>query len=221
MKEYRKIDNVFKFDSKCNIIGLNQPYNLLSDIDWIGTEKVDGTNVRVYWDGHKITLAGRTDKSQWQGDLYKLLSEKFLTDEMEYLFEQVFGEKEAYIFGEGYGPKIQKNGELYSNEPSFIVFDVTIDGHELNIEKVEDVANQLGLEYVPIRFGGTLSEAILFVKEHPFSYINFEHEMEGLVLTPRADLFDSKGHRIKCKLKWNDIRKIDFNTNITDMGELK
>lgn len=221
MKEYRKIDNVFKFDSKYNIIGLNKPYNLLSDIYWIGTEKVDGTNVRVYWDGHKITLAGRTDKSQWQGDLYKLLSEKFLTNEMEYLFEQVFGEKEAYIFGEGYGPKIQKNGELYSNEPSFIVFDVTIDGYELNIEKVEDVAKQLGLEYVPIRFEGTLSEAMFFVEGHPFSYINFEHEMEGLVLTPRADIFDSKGHRIKCKLKWNDIRKIDFNTNITNMEELK
>ena len=51
---------------------------------------------------------------------------------MEYIFEQVFGDKEAYVFGEGYGPKIQTGGGLYSDTPKFIVFDITIDGHELN-----------------------------------------------------------------------------------------
>ena len=30
--------------------------------DWIWTEKVDGTNIRVHWDGHKVSFGGRTDQ---------------------------------------------------------------------------------------------------------------------------------------------------------------
>lgn len=41
MKEYRKIENIFKFDAKYNnVIGLNEPYNSLKNIKWLGTEKV-------------------------------------------------------------------------------------------------------------------------------------------------------------------------------------
>lgn len=209
MKEYRKIANLFKFDTKYkHIEGLNEPYKTLKDIKWIGTEKVDGTNVRVYWDGHKITLAGRTDNAQWQGDLYGELEKIFLVQEMEYIFEQVFGDKEAYVFGEGYGPKIQAGGGLYSDTPKFIVFDITIDGHELNRSNVEDVANKLGLDVVPVVFQGNLDEAQEFVADHQMSTLgNHEHEMEGLVLTPVVDIYDNKGNRIKCKCKYRDLLK--------------
>ena len=36
---------------------------LLKDTTWIGTEKIDGTNIRVIWDGYSISFAGRTNKA--------------------------------------------------------------------------------------------------------------------------------------------------------------
>ena len=95
-KEYQKIGNVFKFDEKFRtIVGLNEPYETLKNIIWQGTEKIDGTNIRIHWDGRDIEFAGHTDKSQVPENLKTYLEETFLTDEMEYVFEQIFGESEA------------------------------------------------------------------------------------------------------------------------------
>ena len=135
MKEYQKINNIFKFDEKYRtIMGMTDTYQALRNIEWIGTEKVDGTNIRIYWDGHKIQIAGRTEKSQIPDHLMNYLSNLFLTQEMEYVFEQMFGEKETYLFGEGYGYKIQANGDEYFEDRKsvgFILFDVNIGGFDL------------------------------------------------------------------------------------------
>lgn len=217
MKEYQKIDNVFKFDEKYRkIIGMTETYEALKNIQWIGTEKIDGTNIRIYWDGHEITIAGRTEKSQTPEHLKKYLSDLFLTKEMEYVFEQMFGEKEVYLFGEGYGYKIQTNGDKYTsnNEVGFILFDVNIDGFDLNRDNVNDIADRLGLKRVPVIFNGTLDEAIEFVKQHHMSTLgNHTHEMEGLVLQPSIQLYDSKHKMIKCKCKYRDIVKSEVLEN--------
>ena len=34
----------------------NECVEYLKDNDWIFTEKIDGTNVRVHWDGHKSII---------------------------------------------------------------------------------------------------------------------------------------------------------------------
>lgn len=208
MKEYRKIQNVFKFDEKYKkIVDLNEPFKSLSELTWVGTEKVDGTNIRIHWDGHKIEIGGRTDKAQFQDDLKTYLDSIFLTEEMEYIFEQVFGEKDVMIFGEGYGPKIQ-NGGTYSDTPKFIVFDIDINGYHLNRTKVNEVSEKLGLDSVPIVFSGDIYDAIKFIGSNPNSRINAKHEMEGLVLELEdLDIYDSKGERIKCKCKYRDIFK--------------
>ena len=36
----------------------------LKNNKWVFTEKVDGTNIRIFWDGHSVTFAGRTDRAQ-------------------------------------------------------------------------------------------------------------------------------------------------------------
>lgn len=49
MKEYQKINNIFKFDEKYRtIVGMTDTYQALRNIEWIGTEKIDGTNIRIY-----------------------------------------------------------------------------------------------------------------------------------------------------------------------------
>lgn len=208
MNEYRKIANVFKFDAKYkNIVGLNEPFNSLKNLIWVGTEKVDGTNIRIIWDGYKIEIKGRTDNAQFQGELYDTLSQMFLTKEMEYVFEQIFENKEVVIYGEGYGPKIQTGGGLYSDKPKFIVFDINIDGHYLKRANVLDICEKLNLDVVPDIFLGTIDEAKKFVSKHPSSTINEKHEMEGLVLELPLEIFDKNGNPLKCKVKYCDMVK--------------
>ena len=208
MNEYRKIANVFKFDAKYkNIIGLNEPFNSLKNLTWVGTEKVDGTNIRIIWDGYKIEIKGRTDNAQFQGELFDTLSQMFLTKEMEYVFEQIFENKEVIIYGEGYGPKIQAGGDLYSDKPKFIVFDINIDGHYLKRANVLDICEKLNLDVVPDIFLGTIDEAKEFVSKHPSSTINENHEMEGLVLELPLEIFDKNGNPLKCKVKYRDMLK--------------
>lgn len=212
MKEYMKINNIFKFDEKYRtIVGMTDTYKTLKDIEWIGTEKVDGTNIRIYWDGHEIQVAGRTDKAQIPTHLMEYLSNTFLTKEMEYVFEQMFGEKETYLFGEGYGYKIQANGDKYfidRKQVGFILFDVNINGFDLSRDNVNGIAEKLGLDVVPVVFRGTLDEAIDFVKQHPQSNLgDWSHEMEGLVLQPSIQLYDYQHKLIKCKCKYRDVIK--------------
>lgn len=214
MKEYMKINNIFKFDEKYRtIVGMTDTYQVLKDIEWIGTEKVDGTNIRIYWDGHEIQVAGRTDKAQIPNHLMEYLSNTFLTKEMEYVFEQMFGEKETYLFGEGYGYKIQANGDKYfidRKQVGFILFDVNINGFDLSRDNVNNIAEKLGLDVVPIVFRGTLNKAIEFVKSHPMSYLgDWSHEMEGLVLQPSIQLYDYQHKLIKCKCKYRDVIKLE------------
>ena len=94
LREYFKISNLFKFDEKYkNIVGLNDDFNYLKDNIWIGTEKIDGTNIRICWDGHRISIMGHTAKSIIPSNLIEYLNSLFLTCEMEYVFEQMFQEK--------------------------------------------------------------------------------------------------------------------------------
>ena len=213
MKEYQKIDNIFKFDEKYReIVGMTDTYLTLKDLEWIGTEKVDGTNIRIYWDGHDIKIGGRTNKAQIPTHLMEYLTNVFLNDEMEYVFEQMFGDKEVYLFGEGYGYKIQADGDKYFSDRKtvgFILFDVNINGFDLSRENVIDIADKLNLDYVPIVFRGTLDKAIEFVKEHHNSNLgDYSHEMEGLVLQPSILLYDKNKKMIKCKCKYRDVIKI-------------
>lgn len=209
MKEYPKIQNVFKFDEKYrNVVGLNEPFETLKNIKWYGTEKVDGTNCQICWDGHNIQINGRTERSVMPENLDKYFKETFLTSEMEYVFEQIFEDKEVVIYGEGYGAKIQQGGGNYiPNAVSFIVFDILIDGIWLKRENVEDICKRLNLDIVPLVFKGTIDEAKEYIASHPNSILSDKHEMEGIVIRPMVELYDRKGNLITCKVKYRDMVK--------------
>ena len=116
MKEYEKIETVYKRDTegtKKLIPGefRNDTVKFLKDLMWIWTEKVDGTNIRVHWDGHKVEFGGRTDRAQIPPHLMARLEELFGGEANAQLFEQTFGERDVILFGEGYGAKIQSGGD--------------------------------------------------------------------------------------------------------------
>jgi len=208
MTEYHKIETLYERDttgSKKLIEGRwrNESVEFLKDSEWVFTEKIDGTNTRIHWDGHKVTFGGRTDDAQIPAHLVNYLNKTFGGDINEQLFEQKFGDTEVVLFGEGYGPKIQKGG-LYRDDVSFILFDVLIGGVWLKRESVEDIAKTFGVDVVPIIGTGTLQQAVEFVRTKPMSTIG-KAPMEGIVARPKIELRDRMGRRIIVKVKVKDF----------------
>lgn len=177
---------------------------LLKDIDWVFTEKVDGTNIRIIWDGHNVVFGGRTENAQIPSHLVTKLNELFMGTRTEQVFEQVFGESKAILFGEGYGAKIQKGGGNYDPSQQFVLFDVIVGGYYLRREDVEDVASKFGLSVVPIIHTGPLEEGVELVKKGLKSQWG-DFFAEGLVAKPKIDLFNRKGERIITKIKREDF----------------
>ena len=212
MIEYNKIETLYERDmegSKKLIEGKfrNPAVEFLKDNIWQFTEKIDGTNLRIHWDGHKVNYGGRTEAASIPAHLMNRLVEMFGTDEAEQIFEQKFGETEVILFGEGYGPKIQKGGGLYRPDVSFILFDVLISGNYQPRSSVEDIARAFGLDIVPIIMEGTIEEAVEFVKTKPMSTIGTAL-MEGLVGRPKTELRDRSGKRVIVKIKVKDFLEV-------------
>lgn len=209
MQTYNKIETVFNRDTegtKRLILDSyrNETVEYLKDNIWQFTEKIDGTNIRVHWDGHNVEFGDRTDKAQIPNYLLTKLKELFGTLESEELFEQTFGEKDVILFGEGYGAKIQNGGE-YRSDVSFILFDVMINGNYQSREWVEQTAKMFGIDIVPIVLEGTILDGIYYVKSHPHSTIG-NAMMEGVVGRPKVELNDRCGNRVIVKIKWDDFR---------------
>lgn len=209
MKQYEKIETVFCRDTNgTKRLILNDYRNptiaYLKDNMWLFTEKVDGTNIRVHWDGHKVEFGGRTDKAQIPGSLLSKLNEMFATSEAEELFEQTWGDKEVVLFGEGYGPKIQNGGE-YRSDVSFILFDVLVGDNYQEREWVEKTAQMFNIDVVPIVLTGTIQDGINYVMKHPQSTMGTAM-MEGVVGRPMIELRDRRGERVIVKIKWEDFK---------------
>ena len=211
MIEYHKIETLFERDEKTKklIEGKfrNSTVEFLKDNLWQFTEKIDGTNIRVLWDGHKVTFAGRTDRAQIPAELSNRLFELFGGETNEQIFEQKFGETEVMLCGEGYGAKIQ-NGGLYRDNQDFILFDVMIAGNWQPRESVEDIAKSFGINVVPTVLVGTIQEAVDYVKSKPKSRIGTA-DSEGVVGRPVIELQDRTGKRVIVKVKVRDFNVED------------
>lgn len=211
MNKYTKIDTLFERDengSKKLIEGKykDETIEYLKNCEWICTEKIDGTNIGIIWDGHKVSFQGRTERANIPAHLVNKLNELFGGTVNEELFEQVFGEKEIILFGEGYGYKIQKGGNYIKDDCSFILFDVYIPSQNLWLKRdaIENIAKTFNIDCVPIILRGTLQDAVDFVKTKPKSTIGTA-DMEGLVCKPAIDMLDRTGKRLIVKVKVCDF----------------
>jgi len=208
MKEYHKIETIFRRSevTKKLIVGSyqNEAVAFVADKQWEFTEKIDGTNVRVYWDGHTVQFNGRTDNAQMPGRLRILLEKMFLGEVNAQMFEQKFGETPVMLYGEGYGIGIQDSG-YDSKAVHFILFDVEIEGMYLRRDAVADVAKYFGLTVVPTLFIGTIMDGVEYVKKMKYSTLDDHTFMEGIVGRPVVELYDRRGKRLIVKLKTVDF----------------
>lgn len=207
MKEYHKIVTLFKRDPetkfKTVISGdyAMDEFYYLEDCQWTGTEKIDGTNIRVMWDGQKVTFGGKTDNAQIYAPLVTHLQSVFYAG----LMETIFGDTPVCVYGEGYGSKIQKAGVNYNaDEVGFAIFDVKVGDNWLERNNVEDIANKSSCECAPIVYSGKLAGAVQMVRSG-FKSRWGDFISEGLVLRPFVELKTRTGHRIITKLKHRDF----------------
>lgn len=203
MTQYHKIETLYRRDEKTHKVipgeWKTQEFEYLAGLDWGWTEKLDGTNVRVIYDGQGgRSFAGKTDNAQFHPALLAHLQGA--------IGDSPFGDKPAVLYGEGIGEKIQGGGD-YCEGHQFVLFDVLVNGVWLDRYDVEDVARALRVPAVPLvmmdRPDGAanhvrLGLASLFARRAP-------RPMEGLVGRPLVELQDKQGRRIIAKIKTKDF----------------
>jgi len=215
MSIYPKIDSVYLRDPenhhKTFLEGRwSRPeFGYLASLDWLWTEKIDGMNIRIEWMpglSPVVTIKGRTDNANLPPFLLAVLHENFRPD----LFAPIFPDG-AVLYGEGYGPKIQKGGGDYRDDPGFILFDVLV-GSSKNIwlewDNVMDVGDKLHIPVAPLVCCGPLAAAIDLAENGFASEASVRpRDAEGLVLRPEKTLFDRMGRRIITKVKYKDFSR--------------
>lgn len=224
MNEYHKIQTLYKRDPATNMKTLLEgeyslpEFEYLADNEWVFTEKVDGTNIRILWDGTEIRFRGKTDNSQIPALMVDHLNAHYLP--LRDRFAEAFGAGPARLYGEGYGARIQKGGGNYRPDQGFVLFDVRVGDWWLRRDDVADIANRFGIDTVPIVGRGTLHQMVdrVILGANLF----YAHQTldagaasawgpflaEGLVARPAVELFARNGDRLITKLKYKDFRPL-------------
>lgn len=223
MNKYHKIQTAWlrdpdnKFKTLLEGQWSKAEFEYLKNNIWSCREKIDGTNIRVMWHGRDwkgscstspCPLEFRSKKNndaQIQPTLLARLPEIFSIED----FRDAFEEKPVCLYGEGFGNKIQSAGKLYLPDSNdFILFDVWIDGYWLNRDNVENIAERFNIKAVPIVGEYTLEEAIEIVRiGFPSKISEIDQLAEGIVATPKVEMFGRNGARIITKIKHKDFRK--------------
>ena len=137
---YQKINTLYKRDmtkpKKSIILGeYSEPeFEVLKDLKWEATEKIDGTNMSCCFHPglRMIEIRGKTENASIPTHLHKRMEELFQFDSLYKAFEvqtetgEIVYPEKVEIYGEGYGLKIQKGGNYIKDHCDFILFDVRI-----------------------------------------------------------------------------------------------
>lgn len=220
MKTYPKIQTLFERDMKTGKVTDKIRLPEFENIkNWNVTEKIDGTNVRILYENTKLedkllqedlVIKGRTNKAKLPPFLLDKLKALFPVAKMSNVFTD---EVRVCLYGEGYGPRINKGG-IYRNKEdgvSFRLIDVWINGWWLKWEDVLSTAEALGIKTVP-SFGVVgLEDAITMVQ---FDSIVAEEDKgdkevpaEGIVARSYPLVLFRNGNPLVFKLKKKDYEE--------------
>jgi RNA ligase len=194
---------------------------------WLVTEKLDGQNIRVILHNSpgstgpdpeppssEVFFRGRSDNAQLHPQLTEHLQQAFTVESLwnAFAYEEHDGDDaqwlcpDVVLYGEGYGPGIQKAGAAYGGVKRFALFDVLVSNRWwLSWKNIEDVASKLGVETVPVLGRDlSLSAAKLLVRSSRKLEVGSEH-IEGIVCRTDPYLFDGHGSRVTFKYKVRDL----------------
>jgi len=219
--EYHKIETMFNRGEDFNVIETEFRNPVYATIKtWQVSEKLDGTNIRVYLlkDG-TTKIRGRSDNADIKGDLIDWIQSRMPIEKLKEILwrpnkEGIIEPVDVVLYGEGLGAGIQKGGGNYSKEKQFVLFDILVDEKWwLDYDAIIEIAGKLGIKYAPDLGIMTLEEIIekvkvgipsIFAKENT----GIDIEAEGIVARPIETLFDKRRNRVIIKIKSVDFRHI-------------
>lgn len=223
--EYPKINTLWKREegatNKGKVIEGNYALEEFKNIkQWEVQEKIDGTNIRIhyylklqgdrthYYDEYPtIEFFGRSNEASIPRHLEDYLKSYFTHELLSKSFDLKTNE-DIWLFGEGYGPKIQKGGGNYGKEVSFTLFDIKVGKWWLTRETVQTIASQLGVSFPPIIGVMTEEQIVEYVKSRPYSLCSLNPQiMEGVIARTPDLLLLRSGERLMFKLKCKDFDK--------------
>ena len=231
MTPYPKIVSVYKRDPhtkyRTMLHGLYSlpEFHFLEHCDWVWTEKLHGTNIRIqilndtvrlYGDdgktpiihtpaGQNFLYRGRTERAELPKGMVDRLNELLTSSDGDSVFN-LFPEGDTCLYGEGVGASINKGGG-YCSGLDFVLFDVKCGNWWLKREDVNDIARKLHIQYVPTIGIGSLPAMANKVRlGFNSKWGNFP--AEGIVARPYVELKNRAGNRIICKLKTADYKEI-------------
>ena len=208
LEEYQKIPVLYEWDASTKeytdkISDPNVAY--LVYLPWLASEKYDGMNIMVHYDGYKVEIYGRTDAAILPKEVEELLEKTFYNSEL--IFESLFKDcKDVTLYMECYGGKVQgsKGRKWYGGiDESLIGFDVKIGFRYLDRRLIKEIFSAFGVPCVEFFEVKNLYEAIDIVRNKAKAQSENSEEpyFEGLVCTPLTPLLDIYGHRIIVKIK--------------------
>ena len=216
MMKYPKIQTLWKRDLAGNRAVIEGEYacdEFANIKQWLVTEKIDGMNIRIfYMKGAQVSFLGRNDETMLPPKLLNYLRETFSKEIMETYFNEA---EEVFLFGEGYGNKIQSGGH-YNENQRFVLFDVClkdVDGKWWWFEynNIVEVAGGLNVPFAPVLFFGEQlckKEIVEYVKSKPESTLSRHHNVvtEGVVARAYPMVLFRDGTPVMFKLKCKDFK---------------
>lgn len=206
---YLHIDNLYKNQE---ILMFKECYAL---------EKIHGTSEYIKWCNNKITFfSGGENYNNFIG----LFDEDFLINKFK---EQKFDLGiEVFIFGEGYGGRMQKMSNTYGKKFKFVAFDVKVGDFWLSVPKAEEFVKLFNIEFVDYKkINVDLKELDRLRDKNSIQAIRNGmgegKKREGIVLRPLIELKKNNGNRIIVKYKREDFRETKTIREIKDIDQLK
>lgn len=207
-----------------DIMKFSRPeFEMLANVKWNWTLKIDGSNVNVIWDGERVSYVGHTDKTLFNERTKKFLDETFCTSEAETVFEDLYGEQPVKISMEFVSKDMSQNygyidgavfifdifngstGKVWTSEETLDAFVSKFEGNNvfvapfigyMNIWNAIDVAK--AYEVIWNRHPERWSEEDK-IKNPLGPYV-----IEGLIGRLPYELFDNNGNRVITKVKCKD-----------------
>jgi hypothetical protein len=181
-------------------------------------EKIHGTSAHIiYSPSSGLTFfSGRASHNNFVA----LFNQEDLLQKFTTIFPQLTSDAKVTVYGEAYGGKEQGMSHTYGPNLKFIVFDVQVESNWLAVPQAEDVAKNLGLDFVsyskiPVTIEALTEERNKFSVQGERNGIP-NKKREGIVIRPLIELTKNNGDRIISKYKNEDFaeRKSKADTTL-------
>lgn len=200
-------------------------------------EKIHGTSAHLSYTPVHQSVAGETPSrldffagGGNHSDFVKLFDAEAIRKKLD----EIAPTKHVHIYGEYYGGKMMKMSRTYGSEMKFVVFEVKIGDAWLNVQKAEQIANDLGLEFVHYKRIPTTMEAIDAemmdvsiqairngMSESTDHIGHCPPVREGIVLRPIEEVVLNSGSRVIAKHKRDEFRETNTPRKVVSPEKLK